>query len=254
MKVALTRAVSPNLNACELTHLDRQLIDVARASAQHARYEAELARLGCEVVHAPAAPELPDSVFIEDTAVVVDEMAIITRPGAESRRGETDAVAEALRKWRDLYPIHAPGTLDGGDVLIVGERVFAGISSRTNLEGARQLAQHLGAYGYDAQFIPIHGALHLKSAVTRVGERRLLLNPEWIDREHFRDFDVIEIDPAEPYAANALLIDDVVLFAEAFPRTRERLEGAGIDVRTIDVSELAKAEGALTCCSIVLSA
>lgn len=246
-RIAFTRPVPPSINACELTHLAREPIDVDRAERQHAEYEDLLATLGCEVVRVAAAPEFPDSVFIEDTAVVTDAIAVITRPGAESRRGETAAVAEALGRWRRVVQIHAPGTLDGGDVLIAGRDLFVGISSRTNLEGARQLAHILD--GYAAQFVPVRGALHLKSAVTAIGERRVLLNPEWIDRATFRGYDIIEVDPAEPYAANALRIGDVIVCAAAFPRTCERIGG---DVRTIDVSELAKAEGALTCCSVII--
>lgn len=247
--IALTRAVPPTINACELTHIARVPIDVDRARRQHAQYEEALARLGCEIVHVAEAPELPDSVFIEDAAVVTDEMAVITRPGAESRREETSAVADALGDCRSrVVQIVAPGTLDGGDVLVIGRDLFVGISSRTNLEGARQLVDHLA--DYDAQFVPVKGALHLKSAVTAIGARRLLLNPRWIDRGAFQRYDVIEVDPSEPYAANALLVTESVLYDAAFPKTRRRL--TGIDVRTVDMSELAKAEGAVTCCCILV--
>ena len=246
-RLALTRPVPPTLNACELTHLEREPIDVDRARRQHAAYEALLAELGCEIVRVPGAPDMPDSVFIEDTAVVTDDVAVITRPGAASRRGETAAVAEVLGRWRRVLQIHAPGTVDGGDVLLAGGDLFVGISSRTNLEGARQLAHILD--GHAARFVPVHGTLHLKSAVTAIGEGRVLMNPEWIDRETFRGYDIVEVDPSEPYAANALCIDGVVVCAAAFPRTCERIG----DIRLVEVSELAKAEGALTCCSILLS-
>jgi len=247
--IALTRPLPPSIAACELTHLQREPIDVVRATEQHRAYERALEQLGCEVRRVDAAPQMPDSVFIEDTCVVVDELAVITRPGAASRRDETVAVERALAELRPIARIEAPGTLDGGDVLRVDRRVYVGNSGRTNEEGIRQLREHLA--GYDVRSVAVRGCLHLKSAVTQVGERTLLLNPEWIDRELFADFDLIEV--AEPFAANALLVNGKVLFPAAFPRTRERLERAGIEVITVEADEIAKAEGALTCCSVLVT-
>ena len=194
---------------------------------------------------------MPDSVFIEDTAIVLPEVAIIARPGAASRRGETATVAEALRPYRHLAQIETPGTMDGGDVLVTGHRVFVGISGRTNAEGARQLRAILAPHGYAVQEIEVRGYLHLKSAATLVGEDLLLMNSAWLPSSPFSAFDRIEVDPREPMAANAVLAGGQVICAAASPRTRERMERRGLQVRSVDASELAKAEGALTCCSLI---
>ena len=252
--LAITRAVSSALARCELTHLAREPIDVARARAQHAAYERALAALGCRVVSLPAEPDLPDSVFVEDTAVVVDELAVITRPGAASRRPETAAVARERANDRPLAEIVAPGTLDGGDVLRLGRRVLVGRSGRSNDAGIAQLAALLHPHGYTVEGLPVSCCLHLKSAVTQVAPDAVLLNPAWVDPAVFAGWRAIEVDPSEPYAANALLIGDAAIYPLAFPRTASRIERAGVHLVTLDVSELAKAEGAVTCCSIVLTA
>lgn len=251
MLVALTRAVSASLQACELTHLERQPIDVTVARAQHAVYEQALADLGCQVLRLPDAPELPDSVFVEDTAVVVDELAVLTRPGAASRRPEVASMREALARHRPLAAIEAPGTLDGGDVLRVGRRLFAGRGPRTDDEGIRQLAALLGPFGYSVTAVPFSGCLHLKTAVTQVADDRVLLNPDWVRPASFEGIGHIAVDPAEPMAANVLRMGDVCLSAAAFPRTAARLREAGLAVHPIEASELAKAEGGLTCGSVI---
>ena len=252
MTVAITRKVSPAITRCELTHLRREPIDVALAARQHVEYEQCLAGLRCRVVSLPAAPELPDSVFIEDTAVVAAELAVVTRPGAASRRAETPAVARVLAEYRPVAAIQAPGTLDGGDVLRVGRRVFVGLSVRSNRNGIEQLRALLSPHGYEIEALPITGCLHLKSAVTQVAPDVLLLNPDWVEPAAFEGYGRIEVETSEPYAANALLIGNAVLYPTAFPRTGARLEGAGIRLVPVDVSELAKAEGAVTCCSLIL--
>ncbi len=247
MLLALTREVPAAINACELTHVERTPIDVAAARAQHAAYEAALEAAGCTVRRLPPLDDMADSVFVEDTAVVVDELAVITRPGAASRRGETESVAEALRAHRDVVSIEEPGTLDGGDVLQLGETVYVGVSARTNAEGARQLREFLESYGYIVKTIDVTRCLHLKSAVTKISPDTVLLNPDWIDKTLFQN--AIEVDPAEPFAANALLAGDTLLCSAAYPRTNARLANA----KTIDAGELAKAEGGLTCCSILFT-
>jgi dimethylargininase len=251
--IALTREVSPKLGDCELTHLTRAPIDVPLARQQHAAYERALAELGCEVVRIPAAPDLPDSVFVEDLAVVVDEIAVLTRPGAATRRPEGDGVAGSLAAYRECVTIDSPGTLDGGDVLVSGRDVYVGRSRRTNDEGIRQLAGHLGPRGYAVHPVPVQGCLHLKSAVTLVGERRLLLQARWADPSDFAGHDVVETDPSEPGAANALRLGGAAIYPSAFPRTRARLEKLGLRVVEVDVSEIAKAEGGVTCCSLLLA-
>jgi len=251
MKIAITRAVSPALASCELSFVHREPIDLAKAHAQHAAYNEALRRAGCEVMQLPAEPAYPDSVFVEDTAIVLDEVAVITRPGAATRRGETDSIARALRAHRPLLALEAPATLDGGDVMRVGRTLYVGESARSNREGVAQLRALLAPYGHAVETIPIAGCLHLKSAVTPVDDGVLLVQPEWLDVAQLDGFTLIEVDPSEPHAANALRIGDAVVYPDCFPRTLAKLVAAGIEVITVDVSELQKAEGAVTCCSLV---
>ena len=254
MLTAVTRRVSPAIVRCELTHLERRAIDVERAEGQHRAYEALLAGLGCTVHSLPAEPDLPDSVFVEDAAVVLPELAVITRPGAPSRRPETAGVAAALAPYRTLARIEPPGTLDGGDVLAAGRRVFVGRSTRSDAEGVAQLRRLLEPHGYTVESVEVRGCLHLKSAVTQVASDAMLVNPAWVDTAAFGAWRLVEVDTAEPFAANALLVAGRAVYPEAFPRTRARLAAAGVEVAAVDVSELAKAEGAVTCCSLVFEA
>ena len=250
MLIAILRAVSPAIDRCELTHLARLPIDLETARGQHDRYADVLRSLGVEVHLLPAETGLPDSVFVEDAAVVLDECALITRPGAASRRSETKSIAEALAPYRQLFVIRSPGTLDGGDVLTVGKDIHVGLSTRSNRPAIQQMQALLAPYGYTLRGVKVLGCLHLKSAVTQVAVDTLLVNPEWVEKSSFPGMQVIEVDPSEPYAANALWIGGVVLYQPAFPKTRERLERAGIHLSLVDESELGKAEGALTCCSL----
>ena len=252
MWIAITREVSPALAACQLSFVERYAIDVDRARAQHAAYRAALEGLGCRVLELPAEAAWPDSVFVEDVALAFDELAIATRLGAESRRDEGSAVLELLGSVRAVSRIEAPGTLDGGDVLRIGKRVFVGISARSNAAGHGQLRDLLAPHGYTVESVAMRDCLHLKSAVTQVGESTVLVNPAWVDIGPFAGYDCIEIDPTEPHAANAVRVGDALLYPDGFPQTLARLRSAGIDVTTVDVSELQKAEGAVTCCSILL--
>jgi dimethylargininase len=251
MFIAITRGVSPSINECELTHLGRVAIDLDIARRQHRQYEAALASLGVEVHALPAEPDLPDSVFVEDTAVVLDECAIITRPGAASRRAETASIARALAPYRKLLYIQPPGLIDGGDVLCVGWRVYVGLSTRSNGNALEQMQALLGPYGYSVQGVPVAACLHLKTAVTQVAADTLLISPAWVAKERFSDVQFIEVDPSEPFASNGLMVGEAVLYQPAYPRTRERLEQAGIKTVLVDASELGKAEAALTCCSLI---
>lgn len=251
MRIAITRQVSPQIGQCELTHLERQVIDVELARRQHHQYEEALAALGCQVHCLPVEPNLPDSVFVEDTAVVLDEMAIITRPGADSRKPEVASIARALEPYRQLYTITAPGTVDGGDVLCLGKTIYVGLSTRSNQPAVDQMMVFLKPYGYMVKGVNVSGCLHLKSAVTQVADNTLLINPEWVEMEIFKGMYFIEVDPSEPYGANALLIGNNIIYPSSYPRTRRRLEEYGLSVKTVDVSELIKAEGAVTCCSLV---
>ena len=250
--IAFTREVSPTIVECELTHLSRTPIDVATARVQHQAYEALLASLGCDVRRVAPANAHPDAVFIEDTAVVFDEVAVIARPGAVSRRAETTAVEFALAPLRPVARIAEPATLDGGDVLVVAREVFVGRSGRTNDEGIAQLRAILAPFGYTVSGVDVTGCLHLKSAVTALDDTTVLLNPAWVDAALFAGCRVIEVDPSEPMAANVLRIGDQLVYGTSYPRTQARLEALGFTLRTADASELAKAEGAVTCCSLIL--
>lgn len=251
--IAITRDVSLNLAACELSFVERSPIDVERAIAQHHVYRDTLTRLGCHVISLPAHPDLPDAVFVEDVAVVLNEVAILTRPGAATRRGESASIADTLMSHRPLRSIQAPGTLDGGDVLRVGRTLYVGQAARSNSDGIAQLCELLEAFSYRVQAVPTHGCLHLKSAVTQVAPETLLVQPKWVDVAAFADYRLIQVDPDEEHAANALRIGDAVIHPECFPLTRKRLQTAGITVASVDISELQKAEGAVTCCSLVLA-
>ncbi|HKQ05256.1 MAG TPA: arginine deiminase-related protein [Blastocatellia bacterium] len=253
MLIALTRSVSPSINDCELTFHEQQPIDVARAAAQHHAYENALRGLGVEVVRLPAEPDLPDAVFVEDAAIVVDELAVIPLMGAASRRPETRSVAVALAAYRPLRHLEAPATLDGGDVLRVGRQLFVGLTRRTNQAGVAQLGAHLAPFGYEVQGVEVTGCLHLKSACTQVGHNTLLINRDWIDAAPFAAFDLVDVPATEPGAANALLIGETVILPSAFPRTIALLERRGLKVCAVDVSEFQKAEGGVTCKSIIFT-
>lgn len=254
MSIALTRPVPDSLAACELTHVGREPIDVMVARAQHAAYEQALASLGCEIGRLRAAHELPDSVFVEDTAVVLDEVAIVTRPGATSRRAETGAIATALATYRPVTFIVEPATLDGGDVLQLGRTLYVGVGSRTSRDGVRQLQEATGLYGYEVRAVSVSGCLHLKSAVSALAPGLVLANPAWIDVTRIEGQRVIEVDPAEPSAANVLRVGEAIVCAAACARTNARLEAAGLTIRPVEVSELAKAEAGVTCCSVIVHA
>jgi dimethylargininase len=252
MLLAYTRPLSPNIAHCELTHLDRDPVDLARAIKEHAAYEQALRSLGVNVRRLAAAPSMPDSVFVEDTAIVLDDVAVITRPGAASRRREVTAVAETLAAHRRLEFIREPATLDGGDVLVIGERVFVGRSQRTNEAALEQLAGILNPVGYRVIPVQFSGCLHLKTAVTRVADQLLLINRDWVEPSVFSGMRAVPTDPHEPYAANALWLGESVIHPQQFPRTRASLEAEGLQVIAVDTRELAKAEAGVTCCSLVV--
>ena len=251
--LALVREVSPELTRCELTLLERLPIDAARAARQHRGYTEALQALGCTLEWLPPLPESPDSVFVEDTAVVLDGIAIVTRPGASSRRGETPSVAAALGRYRPLSHITAPGCLDGGDVLRIGRTLYIGASTRTNPAGIAQLERLLQQHGYRVQATALCGCLHLKSAGSFIPPDVLLVNPAWVEPAVFGKLRVVAVHEDEPYAANTLTIDGTTLVSAAYPQTRDRLQAAGVRTQTLDVGELHKAEAGLTCMSLLLA-
>jgi dimethylargininase len=251
--IAVTRAVSPTLAACELTHLPRDPIDVAKAVGDHASYEGALRSLGATIVRAPDEPTLPDAVFVEDTALALDEVAVLTRPGAASRRPEVESMAKVLGAYKPLVRIQPPGTLDGGDILVVGRKIYVGRSSRSNHEGIEQLATLVSDFGYEVIPVAVEGCLHLKSAVTQVAEKLLLLNDHWVRPQWFGAMDIVTVAPTERNGANALRIGAAVIYPTHHPETAERLDRVGVRVVPVPCGELAKAEGGVTCCSVLFA-
>jgi len=250
--IAFVREVGRSLARCELTFLARAPIDVPQAQRQHAQYVAELSALGCRIEWLPPLAEQADGVFVEDAAVLVPEVAVITRPGAASRRGEVESVAAALARHVALRRVTDPACLEGGDVLRIGRTLYVGASGRTNPAGAAQLAKGLAPFGYAVREVALHHCLHLKSACTFIPPNVLLANPAWIDPAAFDVGVVIAVHPDEPFAANTLTLRGLTLVSSAYPRTQRALQAAAIPTRAVDVSELHKAEAALTCMSLVL--
>ncbi|HRQ21968.1 MAG TPA: arginine deiminase family protein [Anaerolineales bacterium] len=253
MTIAITRKVSRRFDECEITHIERTPIDLDIARAQHDEYVRALANVGCQVIELPEEPDLPDSVFVEDTAFILPEAAVITRPGADSRKPETESIANALAPHRPLLHVTEPATVDGGDVLVLGKKIFIGLSTRSTLQAVEQLNDLLGKYGYTVHGIELTDCLHLKTAVTRVDDKTLLINKHWVDSSHFDGFDLIDVDASEPYAANCLPINGQILYPTTFPATQRMLEERGYHIVNVNLDELAKAEGAVTCCSLIVS-
>lgn len=254
MLTAITRGVSPALADCELSFIERIPIDMQRAREQHHAYENALAKLGANVVSLPAEPELPDSMFVEDPAIVLDELAVVFPLGTETRRREAASLAKAISRFRKIEYVALPGTVEGGDILRTGKKLFVGLTTRTNEEGIRQLRKIVQPHGYDVVAVPVTGCLHLKSAVTHLGNNLLLANRAWFDATPLASFEWIDVDAAEPHAGNALALNGSILFPASFPRTRARIEAKGFDVLPLDIAELQKAESGLTCSSLIFEA
>jgi dimethylargininase len=251
MLTAITRGVSPAVVNCELSFVARAPIDLPKATEQHRAYEQLLEKLGAKVISLPVEPTLADSMFVEDPALVLDELALIFPLGTESRRAEAVSLAKALSRFRELQYVQLPGTAEGGDILRVGRQLFAGLSKRTNEDGIRQLQSIVGKHGYTVTAVPVRGCLHLKSAVTFLGRNTLLANQKWFDASCMPGFDWIDVAPEEPHAANALAFEDTVILPASFPLTRTRIEARGFMVLALDISELQKAESGLTCSSLL---
>jgi dimethylargininase len=250
---AITRAPGPELARCELTHLARQPIDTDRALAQHRAYQSALRDAGVRVIELPADPAQPDGVFVEDQAVVLDEVAVLTSPTPPSRRGERVAVEAALAPFQRLLRVPPDAHLEGGDVLRVGKRLFVGLSQRTTEEGLRALRDCVRPFGYAVVPVRVSGCLHLKSACCAVDAETLLVNREWLEIEPFSALRLVDVPAGEPFGANVLRLPEVVLASSAYPVTAELVRGLGHRVATIDVSELHKAESGLTCMSLLFA-
>lgn len=254
MHIALTRKPSPLLQGGERTHIGRDPIDYSRAVSQHDVYRGTLAVCGLDVHRLDDAEAFPDGVFIEDTAVVVDEVAVITRPGAESRRPEVGGIELALRTYRVTERVSAPATVDGGDVVVVGTTILVGRSTRTNEDGIRAVTSITRRFGYRVVAVRMRGCLHLKSGCTALPDGRLLVNRDWIDIRDLAEFDLVDVPSDESWGGDVAIANDTVIAARAFPKTTAILEREGFVVRGVDVSEFAKAEGGVTCMSVIFRA
>jgi dimethylargininase len=224
--------------------------DYELTMAQHRAYVSILRSCGLSVEVLPPLPGFPDAYFVEDVAIITSEIAILTRPGAAARRGEEATVEEQLARYRPVDHIQAPGTVDGGDILQVGNRFFIGLSRRTDEEGARQLGQILRRNGNESTLIPVLGGLHLKSDVSYVGQNTLLISESLADHAAFSQFRKIIIDRGEAYAANSLLVNGQILTPRGFPRTKNKLLEAGFKVIEVETSEFRKMDGGLSCLSL----
>ena len=247
---ALTRWVGPELEACELTHFERATIEADVAHAEHVAYLDVLRELCDEVVELPALSEFPDGCFVEDAALVFDECVVLTRPGAESRRGEVAELAPHLPRDREVLCLNDPCTLDGGDVLVCEDTVYVGWSTRTNHQGLKELAHLLLPHGYRVKAVEVTGCLHLKSAMTLVAPELVLANPALVNLKRVGGVELLEVDPSEPAAANALMLAESVVYPEEFPRTASLLVDRNIDLKTVPTRELQKAEAGVTCRSV----
>jgi dimethylargininase len=246
---AIARRPGPNC-ADGLTTSSLGRADFALLLAQHQHYVNTLRDMDLEVEVLPAEPDHPDAYFVEDPAVVLPDVAVITIPGAPPRQGEQDTLAAALARHRPLVYMEPPGHLEGGDVLMVGRHVFVGISERTDEAGAAQLGRILAAHGYTCTAVPVGPGLHLKSSVNVVGENSLLMTAGFANHPAFGGYHHIILDEDEAYASNSLLINGTVILPAGFPRARTRLESLGQPVVELDVSEVQKMDGGLTCMSL----
>jgi dimethylargininase len=251
--LALTHAPSPNLEQCQRTYVAPAPIAYDIAVRQHEAYCQMLRRCGADVHTLVVNQGLPDSVFIEDTAVVLDEVAVLASMGTLSRRAEPAGIEPELCKYREVERIESPATVEGGDVLRVGRTLLVGLSSRTNAAGVESLRAVVQRFGYEVRPVPVRRCLHLKSACTALPDGRLLVNPDWLEVQALRGFELVRVPDAEPDAANALLVGERVCLPAAHPQTADLVRGLGFDVQTIDLSEFAKAEGCVTCLSLLLS-
>jgi dimethylargininase len=250
--LALVRKPGLELERCALTYKRRDRIDVARARDQHAGYVAALERLGVRVEVLPRLPRAPDATFVEDAAVVLDEVAVLARPAQDHRRDEIDSVRAALEPHRPLFALRAPSMLDGGDVLVCDEVVYVGQSRRTNHAALKTLAHLLLDLGYVVKAVEVTACLHLKTACTWLGEDRVLARREWIDMRRMRGLEVVEAHPDEPFGANVLRLGDTVLASASHPRTAEVLDRLGHEVVTLELDELEKAEAGITCLGLLV--
>jgi dimethylargininase len=250
---AITHLPSPGMERGERTYVGAASIDYARALTQHAAYCGALAACGARVLTLDANCDLPDCVFVEDAAIVLDEVAVLMSMGAPSRRGELELIAEALRPFREMERIALPARIDGGDVVCSGHSLFVGASSRTDADGIAALRALVERHGYSVTPVPVRGCLHLKTSCSALPDGRFLVNPAWIDVVPLAGSKLLPVPASEPWAADVLPIGEAIIVADAFPATRALLERQGFRTVPVTVSEFAKAEGGVTCLSLIVA-
>jgi len=249
--IAITHTPTAALERGERTYIRRDPIDFPLALRQHAAYCAVLRDCGADVTTLHVNPGFPDAVFVEDTAVVLDEVAILARSGATSRRGEVDGIEPTLRQYREVRRITAPATLDGGDVVVTDQAILVGASSRTSEDGARALQELTREFGYRVVRVPLRDCLHLKSACCALPDGRLLVNPAWLDPAPLEDFTLLHIPEPEPFAADFATVGETIVVSAANPETADLIRSLGFRVRAAVLSEFEKAEGGVTCLSLI---
>jgi dimethylargininase len=252
--LAFTHVPSPNLDHGQRTHVARVAIDHALAGKQHQQYCQMLGACGAQVETLDINRELPDATFIEDTAILLDEVAVLASMGTEARRRELAGVERVLQSSRELHRVDASAPLEGGDVLRVGRILLVGLTSRTSLAGAQALAAIVERHGYWVRPVPVRGCLHLKTACTALPDGRLLVNPAWVDGQALQGYHTVPIPPDEPWGANTLLLGSWVCLASEHQRTADLLNQLGFDVQSTPLSEFAKAEGGVSCLSLLETA
>ena len=246
---AITRKPAPNF-ADGITTSNLGEPSFATMLQQHQTYVQTIQSLGIKVVELEALPDFPDAYFVEDVAVVTPYVAVITNPGAPARNGEQKEMISPLSQFRPIAYITDPGTVDGGDILMVENHFFIGISERTNAEGAKQLGTILAKHGHTVTAVSVADGLHLKSSVNYVGNNTLLLTEEFASGPEFEGYDKIILDNEEAYAGNTLFINNTLLTPQGFPKTKAKLEQLGFPIIELDVSECQKMDGGLTCMSL----
>jgi len=249
VKYAVVRPVPDSYDRCARTNVEK--IHVALAKRQHAEYCAALQKLGLRLIWVKSDNTLPDSCFVEDTALVFGEKAVICNVGIRSRVKEGVEVAKVLEGLKETHYIKPPATIDGGDVLKIEDRVFVGLSPRTNLQAVKQLRNILEDSNLEIVPVEVHNVVHLKSAITYLGNNCVILSNKHFDTGILRDLKKVVVPSGEGYAANCLDINETILMASGHPRTKKLIEEEGFFVEELDVSEFRKGDGALTCLSIV---
>ena len=248
---AITRGVSRSITACELTYRSREHIDYEKAASQLERYCRLLRKWDVDLMKMPANDTYPDGCFVQDTAIILDEVCVMASMGAEARRGEVSEVERMVSQFRSIQRIIPPATLDGGDVVQFGKRLFVGLSSRTNARGIAALGQIVESFGYAVVPVVVNGGLHLTTGCGIVNDETVLLNPRWLDAFAFRGLRQLHVPQEEPWAANTIRVDDAVCLEEEAPRTVDLVQPYAGSINTLDISEFRKAEGSLSCLSLI---